>query len=126
MMFTFLPLPLMYYSKSPVCIAILYQWYGRFHYFNHGSLWRLHHLPISLFIYYCCAFFLDFFRSGDHFFLTASYATAWIIIFLDRCYVPFDRRITIGLSVLVTCNSIGATFGCDTLFISSDLDQEDT
>ena len=47
-------------------------------------------------------------------------------MFLDNCFVPFARRTTIGLSFLVTCNSIGPTVKCDILFISSYLAQEDT
>ena len=59
-------------------------------------------------------------------FLAASYAAAWRIIFLDDCCVNFARRTTIGSSVLVTCNLIGATVWSDVLFIYSALDPEDT
>ena len=59
-------------------------------------------------------------------FLTASYAAAWIIMFLDDCCVPFARRTTIGSSVLLIFNSIGATLWHNILFIYSALSLEDT
>ena len=59
-------------------------------------------------------------------FLTASYTAYQRIIFLDDCFIPFSRRTTMGSSVLVTCNSIGATIWSDVLFISSVLAPEDT
>ena len=59
-------------------------------------------------------------------FFTAPYNVVQIIMFLDDCYVPFSLRTTIVSSVLATCNSIGATFWCDTFLISSALGPEDT
>ena len=59
-------------------------------------------------------------------FLTASYSAALRIMFLDDFYIPFDWRTTIVSSVLITCNSIGATVWHDILFIYSALDPEDT
>ena len=59
-------------------------------------------------------------------FLTVSYDAAQRIMLLDDCWVPFSRRTTIGSSVLVTCNLIGATIWYDILFISSTLASEDT
>ena len=63
---------------------------------------------------------------GDCYFITASYAAACRILFLGDCCVPFDRRTNIGSSVLVTCNSIGATVWSDILLISLTLYPEDT
>ena len=59
-------------------------------------------------------------------FLTASYAAAWRIMFLDDCCVPFARRTTIWSSFLLIFNSIGATLWHDLLFIYSTLSLEDT
>ena len=42
-------------------------------------------------------------------FLTASYTTAWRIMFLDDFFAPFDRSIIVGSSDLITCTSIGVT-----------------
>ena len=61
----------------------------------------------------------------DVLFLTASYAAAWIIMFLNDCYVSFYWRTTIGSSVLVTCNFVATTVWCDILFIYLALDPED-
>ena len=59
-------------------------------------------------------------------FLAASYYTDQRIMSLDDCCVTFARRTTIGLSVMVTCNSIGATSCNDISLISSALGPEDT
>ena len=59
-------------------------------------------------------------------FLTASYTATQRIMFLGDCCIPFYWRTTIGSSVLVTCNSIGATVWSDIYFISSILAPEDT
>ena len=58
-------------------------------------------------------------------FLAALYASSWRIMFLDDFCVPFDQRTTIGSSVLVTCNLIGATVWLYIFFISSALYPED-
>ena len=47
-------------------------------------------------------------------------------MFLGYCCVPFARRKIIASSVLVTFNSIGASFWRDILLISSALGPEDT
>ena len=57
-------------------------------------------------------------------FLTASYAAARIILFLDGFCVPWYWRESIWSVVLVTCNSIGTNICHDLLLISSDLDTE--
>ena len=59
-------------------------------------------------------------------FITALNSAARRIMFLDDCCVPFARRKTIGYSVLITCNSIGANIWHDILFISSALVLEGT
>ena len=55
-----------------------------------------------------------------------SYAAVWRIMFLGDCCVPFYQKTTIGSSLLVTWNFIGATIWRDIFFISSDLSPEDT
>ena len=47
-------------------------------------------------------------------------------MFLDDFCIPFAQSTTKGSSVLVTCNSIGATLWSNILFIYSALDPEDT
>ena len=59
-------------------------------------------------------------------FLTASYSSAWIIMLLSDFCVLFSRRTTILSSILGTCNSIGATWWRDILFIYSILAPEYT
>ena len=59
-------------------------------------------------------------------FLTLSYAAARIIILLDDCCILFAKITTIVSSVLITSNSIGATFWHNVLMIYSALYTEDT
>ena len=59
-------------------------------------------------------------------FITLLYAADSRIMLLDDFFIPFDQRTTIGSSVLITCNWIGATVWHGILFIYPALDPEDT
>ena len=71
-------------------------------------------------------YFFIYWRGITVIFLTASDAAARRIMSLSDFCVPFSQRKTIGSSVLVTCNSIGAAVWCDIWFIYSALYPEDT
>ena len=74
LLLTFLPLSFFSYSQSPVCIVLVYQWWGRFLNSGQGFYWWLHHFTISpssdVVFSYIFSFFIEygqcFVPSQDH------------------------------------------------------------